>query len=204
VIGDTNLESTENFVVNLTPVSGATGTPQGIGSILNDDGPPTITISDATVTAERRHDERGVHSSPCPRQCPETVHVPLPLRTNTAVSVPPTPDFVGASRPIDVCPGRPVVRQFSLRRGPRPARPPRTRIVLPQFVRMSAAAGHPGRCPSDRHDCPTRITVNDVTVVEGNPGSNNHAVSRSRSRRRRNHPGHGQFRPTADGNSPNP
>ena len=53
VSGDTTLESSEAFLVNLTPVSGTLGTVQSsaTGTILNDDGPPTITIDDVTIIA---------------------------------------------------------------------------------------------------------------------------------------------------------
>ena len=51
VLGDMTLEPTETFSLNLSPISGTLGTvqTQAIGTIQNDDGPPTITIDDATV-----------------------------------------------------------------------------------------------------------------------------------------------------------
>ena len=51
VNGDTNVEPNETFKVNLAAVSGATGTSQATGTILNDDGIPSVSISDATVVA---------------------------------------------------------------------------------------------------------------------------------------------------------
>src|SRR3954454_19867562 len=53
VIGDVNVESDETFFMNLGSLAGATiAKPQGVGTIINDDGlaSPGISISDVTVT----------------------------------------------------------------------------------------------------------------------------------------------------------
>ncbi len=50
VTGDANFEVDETFLVNLTsPVNATLGDAQGIGTIINDDGRPTISIADASV-----------------------------------------------------------------------------------------------------------------------------------------------------------
>jgi uncharacterized repeat protein (TIGR01451 family) len=49
VTGDVVFENTESFMVNLSNPQGATlGDLQGVGTILNDDAPPTVSISDVT------------------------------------------------------------------------------------------------------------------------------------------------------------
>jgi hypothetical protein len=51
VKGDTNYEADETFYVNLSnPVNATIADGQGVGTILNDDIPPTLTISDASAT----------------------------------------------------------------------------------------------------------------------------------------------------------
>jgi uncharacterized repeat protein (TIGR01451 family) len=53
IIGDTNVEPDETFFMNLGATSGATiAKPQGVGTIVNDDGlaSPGVSISDVTVT----------------------------------------------------------------------------------------------------------------------------------------------------------
>jgi hypothetical protein len=51
VNGDTRIEGDEQFFVNLlAPVNAAIGDGQGIGTILNDDGMPKISIRDASLT----------------------------------------------------------------------------------------------------------------------------------------------------------
>lgn len=53
VIGDTTVEPNENFFVNLSsPINATLADSQGVGTILNDDAPPSVSIaiSDATVT----------------------------------------------------------------------------------------------------------------------------------------------------------
>src|SRR5207247_4139798 len=51
VNGDTTKEANETFNVNLTSPTNATiADSQGVGTILNDDGVPTVSINDVTVT----------------------------------------------------------------------------------------------------------------------------------------------------------
>jgi len=50
VIGDTKLENDESFVVNLsTPSNGTLGGSTGIGTILNDDVPPLLSVNDISL-----------------------------------------------------------------------------------------------------------------------------------------------------------
>ncbi len=51
VTGDTNVEPSETFLVNVAGDSGTSGTAQGVGTIVDDDGAPSLTISDVTVNA---------------------------------------------------------------------------------------------------------------------------------------------------------
>ncbi|MDS1137542.1 beta strand repeat-containing protein, partial [Nitratireductor indicus] len=52
VYGDTTHETTETFFVNITNLTGATaGDVQGLGTIVNDDPVPTITLAPATLPA---------------------------------------------------------------------------------------------------------------------------------------------------------
>ena len=51
VNGDTVFETNETFAVDLSaPVNAALADSQGIGTIINDDGVPSLAISDATIT----------------------------------------------------------------------------------------------------------------------------------------------------------
>jgi ribosomal protein L35AE/L33A/disulfide oxidoreductase YuzD len=53
VKGDTLDEPTESYLLNLSaPVAATIGDAQGVGTILDDDNPPSITINDATVSPE--------------------------------------------------------------------------------------------------------------------------------------------------------
>ncbi|HEX8618423.1 MAG TPA: IPTL-CTERM sorting domain-containing protein, partial [Thermoanaerobaculia bacterium] len=50
VTGDTTVEPTETFLVNVTNITGAVaGDTQGQGTIVNDDSPPTLSIADVPV-----------------------------------------------------------------------------------------------------------------------------------------------------------
>ena len=47
--GDTSLESNETFFVNLSnAINASILDPQGVGTILEDDSPPTLTINDVS------------------------------------------------------------------------------------------------------------------------------------------------------------
>lgn len=50
-IGDSVQEGSETFQVNMQAVSGGVGSAQATGTIIEDDGPPTLTVSDAVVAA---------------------------------------------------------------------------------------------------------------------------------------------------------
>ena len=53
IVGDATDEPNETFVVNLTTLVGAPGQigdPQGVGTITDDDAPPTLSVNDVSVT----------------------------------------------------------------------------------------------------------------------------------------------------------
>ncbi len=53
IVGDATDEPNETFVVNLTTLVGAPGViadPQGVGTITDDDAPPTLSVNDVSVT----------------------------------------------------------------------------------------------------------------------------------------------------------
>src|SRR5262249_22041056 len=50
-VGETIFEANEHFLVNLSnPVNATLADAQGIGTITNDDAPPTLAVNDVTVT----------------------------------------------------------------------------------------------------------------------------------------------------------
>ena len=67
VNGDTTFEPNETFVVNLSGAGNATiADAQGQGTITNDDGTPSLTINDVSVTEGNAGDpRRGVHGRRC-------------------------------------------------------------------------------------------------------------------------------------------
>ena len=69
VTGDTVVEPNETFVVNLSAPTGATlFDGQGLGTILNDDG-PVLRISDVSQGRRQRgHQRRRLHGHPVPGQ----------------------------------------------------------------------------------------------------------------------------------------
>ena len=66
VFGDTKFEPDENYFVNLSGASNASiADAQGLGTILNDDTAPTVSIDDVKGDrGQRRSDAGGVHREP--------------------------------------------------------------------------------------------------------------------------------------------
>ena len=87
VQGDTTDEGTETFVVNLSSPSGATiADGVGVGTINDDDAPPTISINDATVTEGNSGSINATFTATLSAASGQTVTVNHATADNTAVS----------------------------------------------------------------------------------------------------------------------
>jgi uncharacterized protein (TIGR03437 family) len=86
VNGDANIEPDESFFVNVTNVSGATGTnAQGIGRIVNDDS-PQLSINDVTVTEPDSGTTTAQFTVTLSPSTTQTVTVDYTTANNTAVA----------------------------------------------------------------------------------------------------------------------
>jgi hypothetical protein len=107
VIGDTVLEPNENFFVNLSaPVNAALGDSQGIGTILNDDSTPGISVSinDATVIENScGGTPKTVFTVALSSTSSQNVSVNYQTSNGTALN---TSDYIAASGTLIIPPGQ--------------------------------------------------------------------------------------------------
>jgi chitinase len=172
---DMDEEPNESFSVNLTPISGPLGTvtPSAAGLIQNDDGPPTILITDATVVggASGVGDAVFTVTLSVPLQIPVTVS--FATQDNTAIA---NQDYLAVSGILTFAPGGPLAQTITVQvLGS--AAPQEDETFL---VNLSSPAPPPeqgGPIIGDAQALGTIIrqglTIGGASVVEGNSGSSN-------------------------------
>ncbi len=165
-LGDTAAEPSEDFLVNVTSVSGATGEAVGRGVIVDDDGPATITISDATVSAGSGPTE-AVFTVTLSGSIDEQISVAFATSDDTAVA---PFDYQNVSGNLVFTPGGPVTQEIRvIVNGSSMPQPDQT-----FFVNLSSP-NPPSVIIADNRGIGTIITqgllVSDGMVVEGNSGT---------------------------------
>ena len=88
VTGDTLIELNEQFLLNLSPVSGTVNTvdSSATGTIINDDGPTTLSIADTTAIGGATTTTNAVFTVSLSRVFGQTVMVSYATQDNTAVA----------------------------------------------------------------------------------------------------------------------
>jgi hypothetical protein len=100
--GDTLFEANETFAVNLTGPGNATiATPQAIGTITNDDTPPTLSIADVTTT-ETNSSSTVTFTVSLSAASFQTITVNYNTANGTAIS---GSDYTAASNTLTFSPG---------------------------------------------------------------------------------------------------
>lgn len=85
--GDTTLESNESFFVNLSgPVNATIGDDQGVGTIVNDDGLPAISINDVSVAEGNSGTTNAIFTVSLSNTTTQTVTVNYATANNTAIA----------------------------------------------------------------------------------------------------------------------
>lgn len=103
VSGDTANEPDETFLVNVTNVSGATvGDGQGLGTIVNDDAVPSLSINDVTVTEGNAGTVTATLTVTLSAPSGQTVTANYATADGTATA--PT-DYLGSSGTLSFTPG---------------------------------------------------------------------------------------------------
>jgi hypothetical protein len=175
VLGDTAVEGTETFVVNLTsPVNATIADAQGVGTILdNDTAPlPTLSINDVTVTEGNTGSVTAVFTVTLSAASAQQVTVQYATANSTATA---GSDYTATSGTLTFTPGQ-LTRTIAVAvLGDTTFEPDETFLVnLTSPINATIADGQGvGTITNDDAPPPPTLSINDVTVTEGNTGSVN-------------------------------
>jgi hypothetical protein len=170
VNGDTKFESDETFTVNLSAPTNATiADGQGVGTIVNDDGAPSLSINDVSVTEGN-----------APATVTATFTVTLSAASGQTTTVNYTTsdgsatapaDYVAASGTLTFLPGETTKQIDVTVNGDALDEPDETFFVNLSGATNAAIGDGQGQGTILDDDAAPTISINDVTVTEGNAGT---------------------------------
>ncbi len=168
VIGDARDENAETFVVNLwSPVNATIADSQGVGTITDDDPPPTVSISDCTVQ------EGDAGASACgltvslSTPSGKTVTVSYATANGTATA---GSDYTAASGTLTFAPGVPSLALSVLAKGDTTDETDESFVVNLSGPTNATLGDAQGTGTIDDDDGPG-ILISDASVTEGNAGT---------------------------------
>lgn len=168
--GDTTFEPNESFFMNLSNATNATiDDNQALGTITNDDAQPTISINDVTVTEGNSGTTNAAFTASLSNPSYQTITVGYATTGNTATA---GSDFVAASGTVTITPGltsQPVNITINGDTTPEPDETYFVNLSSPTNATISDSQGI-GTITNDDVATPT-ISINDVSVTEGNAGT---------------------------------
>ena len=171
VVGDTRDEFDETFVANLSsPVNATIADGQGVGTILDNDPIPTLSINNVTVTEVDAGTNTATFTATLSAASGKTVTVDYATSDVTAT----TPaDYTGATGTLTFAPGAttqtiPITVQGDL--SDEINETYRVTLSNPGNATITTAIGT--GTITDNDPVPS-IAINDVTVTEGNAGTTN-------------------------------
>jgi len=173
VVGDTINETTENFFVNLSnPTNATLADAQAVGTIVNDDGVPTISINDVTVT----EGNAGTSNATFTVTLSSVSNVPISVQYATANGSATAPgDYTAIPATVLNFATGVVSRTITVQvNGDTLAENDETFFVNLSHPTNATIADGQGQATivNDDSTSPT-LTINDVTVTEGNTGTTN-------------------------------
>jgi hypothetical protein len=175
VLGNTVIEPTETFVVNLSsPINATVGDGQGVGTIIDNDAPPppTVSIGDATVTEGNASSVNGVFTATLSAASGQTVTVQYATANGTATA---GGDYTATSGTLTFAPGE-LTRPVSVAvLGDTVFEPTETFMVnLSNPINATIGDGQGvGTITNDDAPPLPAVSIGDATVTEGNTGSVN-------------------------------
>ena len=171
VLGDALAEPSETFAVNLTQPGNATiADSQGVGTILDNDGVPSISIGDVTVTEGNSGSVNAVFAVSLSAPYPLAVSVSYATTNGTALA---GTDYTTTSGVLVFAAGVTTQTLSVAVLGDalaEPTRPSPSTSPGPQNATLADSQGVGTILDND--PTPT-LTINDVSVTEGNSGSVN-------------------------------
>ncbi len=171
--GDVTTEPNETFFVNLfNPGNASISDPQGLGTITNDDANPSITINDPSVLEGNASTSSMIFVITLSNPTSVTLSVPFSLADGTATV---GSDYQTNSGSFTVFPGATTAQLFIGIIGDTNVEPDET-----FFVNLGATAGATiadsqgvGTIINDDGLALPGISINNVTLAEGNSGTTN-------------------------------
>ncbi|HSS19128.1 MAG TPA: Calx-beta domain-containing protein [Pyrinomonadaceae bacterium] len=169
VNGDARFETSETFFVNLTTPANATiSDNQGIGTITNDDTQPTISINDVTVTEGNAGTIVASFTVSLSDASSQDITVTYTTADNTGTAV---SDYVAASGTVTFNPGQTSKPVSITVNGDTTFETDESffvNLTSPTNATISDGQGS-GTITND--DTQPTISINDITVSEGNAGA---------------------------------
>ena len=175
VNGDTTGEPDETFLVNLSVPSGATiADAQGIGTILNDDSLPTISINDVSVTEGNSGTKPATFTLTLSAASASPVSVTYATANGTASA--PT-DYAALGGTVTFPAGTTTQTLSVLVNGDTTAEPNETFTVNLSGASGATIARAQGTGTIVNDDAATSpsLSIGDVSILEGNSGTKNAA-----------------------------
>lgn len=171
VNGDTQFEPNETFNLNLTSPTNATiGDSQGVGTILNDDSQPTISIADTAVTEGNSGTTTAAFTVSLSNASTQTVTVNYATTPDTATS---GTDFVATSGTATITAGQLSTTVNVLVNGDTTFEPNEFFFVnLTSPTNATISDGQATGVINNDDAQPTiSLSIDDVSVTEGNAGT---------------------------------
>jgi urease beta subunit len=171
VNGDTTVETTETFTVNLSNPSNATisGTGVGTGTITNDDALPTLTIANVTVTEGNSGTVNAVFAVTLSAASSSTVTVDYSTFDGSAVA---PGDYVATSGTLTFTPGQTAKQVVVPVKGETLNEVNETytvNLTNPANATVSGTGIATGTITND--DAVPTLSINNVSLAEGNSGT---------------------------------
>ena len=170
--GDLRSEPNETFVVNLSGATNATlAKSQGIGTILNDDGSPSLTISDVSRAEGKRRTTNFVFTVTLSAASSQVVSVNYATANGTATVA--GRDYRATSGVLTVSAGT-TSRSITVKvNGDRIIEPNETFVVNLSSAVNATLAKSQGIGTILNDDGSPSLTISDVSLPEGNAGTAN-------------------------------
>ena len=169
--GDTAAEPNETFNINLSNSVNATiGDNQGVGTIVNDDALPAISINDVSVTEGTSGTTTATFTVSLTATSSQTVTVNYATAGNTATS---GTDFVAANGTLTFTPGQ-ISQPINVTiNGDATFEPNESFSVNLSSPANASIADSQGVGTITNDDTQPAISINDVSVAEGDSGTSN-------------------------------
>jgi glucose/arabinose dehydrogenase len=167
--GDIAFEPNETFNVNLSnPTNATIDDSQGVGTIINDDAQPTISINDVAVTEGDVGTTTAAFTVSLSNASSQTVTVNYATADDTATS---GTDFVATSGTATIAPGLLSTTVNVTVNGDTTFEGNEFFLVNLTSPTNATISRSPATGIINNDDAPPTITINDVSVTEGNAGT---------------------------------